>query len=90
VATDEEGQRLLSELMEGNFEGMDEIAERLKDENPQVAEQIDEFLESVEDMRMRAEESGQPVPPLDHLGDIKTLMKNMLERGRMSPGQEPE
>jgi hypothetical protein len=90
VATNEEGQRLLSDLIEGDLEGLDEIAEKLKEQNPQVAEQIDEFMESLEDMRMRAQESGQPMPPLEHLGDIQTLMKRILEKGRMSPGQESE
>lgn len=90
MITNEDGQRLLSDLMEGDLEGLDEIAEKLKEQHPQVAEQIDEFMESLEDMRMRAQESGQPMPPLEHLGDIQTLMKKMLEKGRMSPGQEPE
>jgi hypothetical protein len=30
------------------------------------------------------------MPPLEHLGDIQTLMKRILEKGRMSPGQESE
>jgi len=52
--------------------------------------QIDEFLEFLEDARMRAEEGGMPIPPLEHLGDMQTLMKQMLEKGRMSPGAERE
>ncbi len=90
MATSEEGQRLLSELMKGNLDGLDKIAEKLKDQNPLVEEQIDEFLESLEDARMRAEEGGMPIPPLEHLGDMQTLMKQMLEKGRMSPGEERE
>ena len=90
MATAEEGQRLLSELMEGNLEGLDKLAEKLKAQNPQVEEQIDEFLESLEDVRMRAEQEGRPIPPLDGLGDMQTLMKQMFEKGRMSPGEERE
>jgi len=90
MATKEEGMRLLSELMEGDFDGLDEIAERLKDENPLVKEQIDEFLESLEELRMRAEESGEPIPPLEQLGDMQILMKRVLETGRMSPREESE
>ena len=90
MATHEEGQRLLSELMKGNLEGLDKIAEKLKDQNPQVEEQIDEFLESLEEARMRAEEDGSPIPGLEGLGDMQTLMKQMLEKGGMSPGQERE
>lgn len=90
MATAEEGQRILSELMEGNLEGLDKLAEKLKDQNPQVQEQIDQFMESLEDMRMRAEESGQPIPNLDELGDMQTLMKEMLEKRGMSPDEEQE
>ena len=90
MATHEEGRRLFSELMQGDLDGLDKIAEKLKDQNPQVEEQIDEFLEALKEARMRAEESGQPMPPLEQLGDIQTLMRQMLEKGRMSPGQGSE
>ena len=62
MATSEEAKRLLSELMKGNLDGLDAIAERLKDQNPQVEEQIDEFLESLEEARMIAEENGSRFP----------------------------
>ncbi len=87
MATAEEGQRLLSEMMDGNLEGLEELAEKLKEQNPQVQEQLDEFLESLGDMRMEAEQGGQPFSPPDGLGDMQTLMKQMLERGRMAPGE---
>jgi hypothetical protein len=90
MATSEEGQRLLSALMEGNFEGLDKIAERLKDQNPLVEEQLDQFLESLEEARVRGGEGGMPGPPMERLGDIQTLMKQMIEKGRMSPGLESE
>jgi hypothetical protein len=87
MATAEEGQRLLSEMMDGNLEGLEELAEKLKEQNPQAQEQLDEFLESLGDMRMGAEQGGQPFSPPDGLGDMQTLMKQMLERGRMAPGE---
>ena len=90
MATAEEGQRILSDLMEGNLDGLDKLVEKLKDQNPQVEAQIDQFLESLEDMRERAEESGQPLPSFEGLGDMETLMEQMLETGRMSPGEERE
>jgi len=90
MATSEEARRLLTELMQGNFDGLDAIAERLKDQNPQVEEQIDEFLESLEQARMIAEENGTPIPPMEHLGDIQNLMNQVLQQGRMSPGLEDE
>jgi hypothetical protein len=80
----EDAQELLSELMKGNFDGLDEIAERLKEKNPQIEEQIDEFLESLEEARMRAEESGEPIPPLEGLGDIRRFMRQM-KSGRAPP-----
>jgi len=90
MATSEEAKRLLTELMQGNLEGLDAIAEKLKDQNPQAEEQIDEFLESLEEARISAEEGGAPMPPLEHLGNIQTLMNQMFQKGRMSPGQESE
>ena len=90
MATSEEAKQLLTELMKGNLDGLDAIAERLKDQNPQVEEQIDEFLESLEEARMIAEENGTPIPPLEHLGDIQNLMNQMLQQGRMPSEEESE
>jgi hypothetical protein len=88
VASTEEAQKLISELMEGNLDGLDEIADKLKDQHPQVEEQIEEFLEQIEDIRARSGESGSPIPSLEGLGNMDSLMQQMLNRGRMSPGQE--
>lgn len=90
MATSEEGQQLLSELMEGNLEGLDKIVEKLKDQNPLVEEQIDQFLESLEEARGSGGEGGMPALPLEQLGDIQTLMKQMIEKGRMFPGDQSE
>jgi hypothetical protein len=91
IATSEETQRIMTELMEGNFDGLSEIAERLIEENPEVEDQIDEFLETLEEARLRAEESGEPFSPLEGLGDVRTLMHELYRGGR-SRGQrlEPE
>lgn len=90
MATSDEAKRLLSALMEGNLDGLDEIAEKLKAANPQAEEQIDEFLESLEETRRRAEESGSSIPPLEQLGKMRNQINRILRQGRMSPGQEPE
>lgn len=90
LATAEEGQRILSELMKGDIEGLEKLAEKLKDQSPQAQEQIDEFLKSLEDIRTRAEESGRPLPSFEGLGDIQSRINRMLERQRMSPGEEQE
>jgi hypothetical protein len=90
LATAEEGQRILSELMQGDLEGLDKLVEKLKDQNPQVQEQVDQFLESLDEIRAKAEERGQPLPSFEGLGDMQSLMDQMLEDGRMAPDQERE
>jgi hypothetical protein len=84
IASRSEAQRALSDLMEGNLDGLAEIAERLREENPQVQDQIDQFMDSLQEARDRAEESGRPLPPLEGLGSIGTLMQQML-KGRGAP-----
>jgi len=83
IVTSEETRQIMSELMEGNFDGLSEIAERLIEENPEVEDQIDEFLETLEDARIKAEESGESFSPLEGLGDMRTLM-HQLYRGERS------
>jgi hypothetical protein len=91
IATSEETRQIMTELMEGNFDGLGEIAERLIEENPEVEDQIDEFLETLEEARIRAEESGQPFSPLEGLGDMRTLMHELYRGGRSRPQTaEPE
>jgi len=91
IASSEEAQRIFSEMMEGDFDGLGEIAERLIEENPEVEEQIDEFLQTLEEARIRAEESGEPFSPLEGLGDMRTLMHQLYrgERARLR-ASEPE
>jgi hypothetical protein len=90
IGTSEEAQQLITDLMEGNLDGLAEIADQLKDQNPQVEEQIEEFLETLEDAKMRAGESGSPISPLEGLGDMQEVMQQMLNKRRMSPGDEPD
>jgi len=89
IATSEEAEQIISEMMEGNFDGLSEIAEKLREANPEVEEQIDEFLENLEDARISAEESGEPFSPLEGLGDMGTLM-HQLYRGRNPPAERAE
>ena len=90
ISYDVDAQRLLSELMEGDFDGVGEIARRLREENPQLEEQIEEFLESLAEARQSAEEAGRPMPPLQELGNMRTLMQQMLRRGGRRARREPE
>lgn len=91
VESREEVQRLISDLMEGNLDGLNEIAEKLKAQNPEAEEQIEEFLDSLEEARIRAEETGEPFSPLGGLGNMQMLMQQ-LRRGesgsRVPPGEE--
>jgi hypothetical protein len=89
IATNEETQQIISELMEGNFDGLNEIAERLSEANPEVEEQINEFLEQLEDARISAEENGEPFSPLEGLGDMRAIM-HQLYRGGKSPAQSAQ
>jgi hypothetical protein len=89
IATSEETERILSEMMAGNFDGLNEIAERLREANPEVEEQIDEFLETLEEARISAEENGEPFSPLEGLGDMRTIM-HQLYRGGGLPAQRAE
>jgi hypothetical protein len=90
IASTDEAQKLISELMEGNLDGLDEIAEKLKADNPQVEEQIEEFLDSLDDIRMKAEEAGSQFPPPEGLGNMQNLMRQMMNKGRMPPRRESE
>ena len=77
--------------MEGNLDGLNEIAEKLKAQNPEAAEQIDEFLDSLEEARTRSEETGEPFSPLGGLGNMQMLLQQLQRGGRGSrvpPGEE--
>jgi hypothetical protein len=90
IANSEDAQRLITELMEGNLDGLQEIAEELKEQNPQVEDQIEELLETLEHAKERAGEGGTAIPPLEGLGNMQEMMNQMLNRGRMSPEDEDE
>lgn len=90
MASREDAQQLISDLMEGNFDGLNEIAEKLKEEDPQVKEKIDEFMENLEEARIMAEESGEPIRGLQGLGDMKRLMQKLNRRRRSPDVSEPD
>ncbi len=85
----EEVQRLLSDLMEGNLDGLNEIAEKLKAQNPEAEEQIEEFMDSLEEARIRSEETGEPFSPLGGLGSMQMLLQQLHRGGsRRGPAGE--
>ena len=88
IPSQSEAKRVLSDLMDGNLEALNEIAERMGADNPQVQEQIDRFLESMEESRQRAEEQGYSVPPMEGLGGMGMIMQQLM-KGRNKPPAGP-
>jgi hypothetical protein len=86
----EDAERLFSDLMEGNLDGLNEIAEKLKEQNPQAQEQIEAFLQSLEQARVRAEESGEAIAPPEGLRNIQMLMQQLYRGSRPPEAGEPQ
>jgi hypothetical protein len=85
IESNPDARRLFTELIEGNLDELDEIAERLKEANPEVEEEIDEFLDTLEEARIRAEEGGRAMEGVEHM---QMLMQQILRRREMSSGEE--
>ena len=90
MAMSDETKRFLSEVMKGNLEEMEKIQERFRKGNPEAQEQIKLLLESLDDVRARAGESGASIPPMEGLEGVQEMMKQLLQPGKMSPEQERE
>ena len=60
------------------------MVKRLEQDNPQLQQQIDQFVESLGQMNEQAEREGTP-PPLDHMGAIGPLMNQMLKDQSLAP-----
>ncbi len=73
-----EADQFLSGLLGGNLEALDEVADRLRAENPEARAQIDQFLETLEEAKARAAESGNEVPSLENMGSMGAVMQQML------------
>ena len=76
-----EDDPILSSLIEGDLSALDEIAEKLKEENPEVQDQIDLFLESLEEARSQAEASGEDFEGMEKLGNMGAIMQRLM-RGK--------
>lgn len=75
----EEAKRFMTEILRSSPDQLDDIVERLKRENPQVEEQIDQFLDSIEEAQQRARETGRPFPALQDLGELGSLLQQALD-----------
>lgn len=75
----EEARRFMTEILQGSPDQIDDIVERLKRENPQLEEQIDQFLDSIEEAQQRARETGRPFPALQDLGELGSFLQQTLD-----------
>ncbi len=82
IRTREQAERALTGLIHGNMDALQDMVQALKRDNPQLSEQIDQFMESLEEARQQAEKEGYPFPALDRLGSMGPLMEQMM-RGKM-------
>jgi small-conductance mechanosensitive channel len=72
--------------MEGNVEGMQDLMKNLQQDNPQLQEQINEFMNSLEQAKARAEKEGRPPPSPDQMGGMGQMMNPILkDRTRPQP-----
>lgn len=83
----EEAKRFMTEILRAGPGHLDDIVERLKRENPEIEEQIDQFLESIEEAQQRARETGRPFPAVEDLGEIGSLLQQTLDD---QPGSEEQ
>jgi len=70
----------LSGLLGGNLHMLDEVAERLKQDHPEAREQIEQFLQVLEEAKTRAAESGGGMPSLEDLGGMGAIMHRMMQQ----------
>ncbi len=80
-------RQLYSDLMEGNINDLEELGEWLKEENPGTQDQVDQFMEYLEEAKDRAEETGQPFPELEGLEGMGMIMHQMFKgKNKAMPG----
>ncbi len=85
ITSPEEADRILRDLVGGDIDGLAEMAERMKEANPNAEEQIDRFLDSLEEARRKAEESGLPMVPPGGPGNMMRFLEQ-LHRDQAAPG----
>jgi hypothetical protein len=74
--------KFLNGLLGGNLNALDEVADRLKQEHPEAEEQIQQFLDTLEEAKARAEESGADVRAMEELGGMGAIMQQMMHGKR--------
>jgi type II secretory pathway component GspD/PulD (secretin) len=76
-----DADRIHAELREGNLEALDDIVEGLKAENPNVQDQINRFMRSLQEKWLESTASGQPRSNSETKEELGRLMQEMLRGG---------
>ena len=84
IKSPEQADKAPSGITDGNADALQDMVKRLEQDNPQLQQQIDQFVESLGQMNEQAEREGTP-PPLDHMGAIGPLMNQMLKDQSLAP-----
>ena len=88
IRTREQAEKALAGLLQGNMDALQEMVQALKRDNPELRDQIDQFMESLEEARRRAEQEGTPFPPLDPKGVMAPFMDQMIRSRTLGPSPE--
>ena len=75
-------EEVLSALIGGDQEALDQLAETLKDQDPEVQEQISQFLDALEEAQVQAAEAGEDLEPTEGLGAMGAIMHHMMRQRR--------
>ncbi len=90
MAMSKETKRFISEMLHENPEEWEKIRARFRKGSPEAEEQIKLLLESLDDVKARAGESGASIPPVEGLDEVQDMMKQLLRPRKASPGQADE
>jgi len=72
----------MSGLLGGNLNALDDLADQLRQEHPEAAPQINQFMKTLEEAKARAAEAGMDPSSIEDLGGMNALMRDMLRKRR--------
>lgn len=88
IRTREQAEKALTGLLQGNMDALQEMVQALKQDNPELRDHIDQFMESLEEARRRAEQEGTPFPPLDPKGVMAPFMEQIIRSRTLGPSPD--
>jgi len=68
---------------------LQDLVKNLQEDNPQLQDQIDKFVDSLEEAKSQAEKEGLPFPPPDQMGAVGQMIHQMLKDKTTSPQTAP-